>query len=471
MNILFVYYDAMVGGEGKYNEGIASIAAVLKKEGHNVKLCHILDHLSIEGFLDLYGKKYSDSDLIAFSISELTFRYCRDYAGALKQRYKIPIICGGQFPTLCPDDAIDSGVFDIICRGEGEYPMRELCSKYESGASIDDIENLWIRKENEIIKNPIRPLIEDLSLLPPPDQDVFDTEALVDFRSGHLPVMAARGCPYSCSYCCNQAFRELYPNKSRYVRHKAVPQLISEIKHRLAKCKGIKALRFYDDLLISNKKWFREFAKAYIEQIDLPYNCNCRFEMLDDEILQLLSESGCYGIQVGVETGDEDIRKDILHRNQSNQMIEESTRKCRQWGIKFHTYTIIGIPTENPAHALATVKFVARIQASSSQVSVMYPFKNTAIYDECYKRGLLSGQQIDSYADSNSMLNLPDFSRKQIHQAYQNYHPYFQIYRRLYRKPGIMLKCLEPILDFLWFHFQLSMGIRLLYSITRKIKK
>ena len=155
MKVVFVYFDFMKGAEGKYYEGIASISAVLRQNNHVTKLLHITDYVTCEEFLDIYANQYVDFNMVAFSATTNAFYYTAEYAKEIKKRFNNVItVCGGTHPTLSPDETIGAEGIDIICIGEGEYPMLELCSRLEAGDDITDIQNLWVKKDNKIFKNP-----------------------------------------------------------------------------------------------------------------------------------------------------------------------------------------------------------------------------------------------------------------------------------------------------------------------------
>jgi len=142
MNVVFVYFDFMKGAGGKYYEGIASISAVLKQSNH------ITDFMDCDQFLDIYARRYGEFDIAAFSATTNAFYYAGGYAQEIKKRFAgVITVCGGTHPTLYPDEAIVAEGIDIICIGEGEYPMAELCSRLEAGGDITDIANLWVKRE------------------------------------------------------------------------------------------------------------------------------------------------------------------------------------------------------------------------------------------------------------------------------------------------------------------------------------
>ncbi len=263
MKILFIYLDfpgdpdAALEGWGFYSEGLASMSAVLKKKGYNTALYHLTKEISKEVFLKKIEAE--NPNLIGFSFGTDNFYRIPLYIKWIKEKFNIPIICGSYHPTLAPEEVLNIPGVDMVCIGEGEYSLLELCSKIEERKQINDIKNIWIKRENEISKNPIRPLIENLDDLPFPDFSLFNFYDLIASKINTAAVMVSRGCPYNCSYCANHAIKQLYPNQNKYCRTRSPENAILYIKILIKHCADnnitIKYISFSDNNLSCPKKW------------------------------------------------------------------------------------------------------------------------------------------------------------------------------------------------------------------------
>ena len=472
MKVVFVYFDFMKGAGGKYYEGIASISAVLRQNNHVTKLFHIMDYVSCEEFLDIYAERYGDFDIAAFSATTNAFYYTAEYAKEIKKQFASVItVCGGTHPTLYPQETIGAEDIDIICVGEGEYAMAELCSHLEAGEDITHIENLWVKRDGKIFKNRVRPLIAELDSLPMPDRQIFDFESSTDRKLKRLVFMGSRGCPFNCTYCCNHALKKVGPDSGPYVRFKSASRLISEIKFSLAQYDDIEHIVFHDDILTLKRGWFAEFAFHYKEEIGLPYVCNSRFDLLDEKAVELLRESGCMQLNLGLESGDDFIRREVLNRNQSEAQITEGGNLCREKGIKLHVFTMVGIPHEDLRKALNTVKLTAKLGADIVLTSIYYPYAQTALYDLCREKGYLTDRRLDSFFEADTVLNLPDFSKEEILFTYQNFKifvSYYIIASKLPKPAGVIL---EKIIDFMWLHRRIYLLLEPVYRSLKKLYK
>lgn len=472
MKVVFVYVDFMSGAGGKYYEGIASISALLKDGGHSVQLFHLKEDKAPEDFLSIYRQEYSDCDIAAFSVTTNAFTHASSYAKEIKKHFEKTItVCGGKHPTLCPEETIEQD-FDVICTGEGEYPMRDLCDRLEKGADITGIQNLWVKQDGQVFKNPIRSWIADLDSIPMPDLDLFDYENSLDKEIDRIPLMASRGCPFNCTYCCNHALKKIKDDSHvPYVRFKSVDRLMAEIKVWLEKFGDIKRVHFFDDILTINKKWFGEFQRRYTEEIGKPYTCNSRFDLLNEDVVKSLRSSGCDQLCIGLESGDEYIRKEILKRNQSESQILAGGRLCHDNNIGFYLFVMVGIPFENLTRALRTVKLTAKLNPNTIQLSIFCPYNNTELYEICRKNGFLGDKRLVSYFESESTLKLPGFSSKQIQFAFLNFRVFVDYYITVWGKPKPLARILEAILDFMWLHPRIYSCVYPFYRFYKKVRK
>lgn len=202
--------------------------------------------------------------------------------------------------------------------------------------------------------------------------------------------MLSRGCPYHCSYCCNHKLASIYKSsETSYVRFKSVERSISEIKNFISKFPAIHTLYFDDDILPLKQKWFFEFAKEYRKQINKPYWCNIRPNLVNGRIVEALVKSGCIRPGIGIESGNEGIRNEILKRGLSDKTIIDAVSLLKQHSIYVHSFNMVGLPRETTAELLETIRMNANLGIDYIQCTVFYPYKHTDIYDLCVQDGLL----------------------------------------------------------------------------------
>ena len=416
MKILFIYPAI----SSSYPLQIGALSAYLKEKGHEVKLVIFED----QGSTDIPPKIFDrlnqnilafKPDFVAFSCYEMSFPIVEAVSRFIKINYpQIIILVGGYYPTLAPEEVINSPAVDIICRGEGERPLAGLFASTQTGKEETKIKNLWFKKGNQIIKNPIGPLIEDLDSLPFPDRDLLNYQEQLDFETvgeRTVNVMATRGCPFQCTYCCNNYFKLIYPNKERYLRFRSPENVIRELK-QLKNKYHFEKVGFHDDNLTLNIEWLKSFSILYKKEVDLPFYCAARVESCSEEVLYQLKQAGCYLLLLGIESGDENYRTEMMKRQMSNITIIDAFRRSREKKIQTWSFTMVGLPLENRRMLLRTLLLNWHCQPDFVMASIFYPLKGTELGDLCYKNNWVN---IDkkakiSYYDRESIQKHPVLS-------------------------------------------------------------
>jgi len=451
MKVTFVYPDTLECDptyKGAFYSGIGLLSAVLKREGHITSLIHVTDpNYQDEDFRR--DVQMHSPDLIAFSSTMNSYVSVRKLAGALAaEKDRAQVIYGGIHPTLAPEECINTPGINMICVGEGEGCLSDVARALEQGKSLDGIANLWIKKGYDIIRNPSRELITDLDSIPYADRDLFDYPWLFNERKGVATLMASRGCPNSCSYCANKALRNLYQNQGAYVRFRSVANVINEVKQVRAKYPFIKRLQFDDDILFMKKKWAEEFVEHFRKEVGLPFCCNIHPTLCREDIIRMLAKAGCYELRIGLESGNEKIRSEVLNRHMDNDTIIQAFNLARSCGIRVKSFNMIGIPHENADRILDTIKLNAKAQVDDIQHSIFHPYPGTRLFDLCREENLISKRSVSSYY-MGSVLDLPELTMDQIGMFQLYFHTFVAVYKKLYNLPGAASKSAVRALDFI----------------------
>jgi len=424
---------------GAENLGIEQLSAVLKQAGHDVKL--IFD----PGLFDdkyyfkvpILGKIFSQRkkvlarildlkpDLLAFSVFTDNYFWALDYAKEAKKHLKIPIIFGGFHPTAVPERVLgDNDCVDIVCLSEGEEALLELVERMQKKEDYSNIKNLWIKKDGKIIKNPIRPLIADLDTLPFPDKELFADDVII---KGTYIIMASRGCPYGCTYCFNNFMRKLH-HKDKYLRRRSIGNVIEELV-KAKKRFNFKAVSFNDDIFTTDKIWLEKFLREYKKKIDVPFRAITHPNFCTSEIVSLLKDAGCYNLAIGVQSMNEDIRRNILKRYETNESIFKAMDVCNAIGITYTTDHIFGIPTETEKDYEYTLKQYIKYKPQRIACFWLSYFPKTEISNIAYKRGFLTGNDLENieagkekmYHDKGSVKD------RQFQKVCKNYDVFFKL--------------------------------------------
>lgn len=394
MKILFVSYSGFV------SFGLMHLSSVLKKAGFEASLIVPSNN---QDLIEEIGQ--IKPDLIGFSCTTTIHNWALEKARIIKKRFDIPIIMGGPHPTFSPNVLNQDGI-DMICIGEGEEALLELVEKMERKEDIKRIENIWIKEGDRIIKNPLRPLIEDLNALPLPDRDLYYKKYDYLRKSIVKNFIAGRGCPFDCIFCVNQAYKNLYAGKGKYTRLRSVDSLIEEIS-MVRDNYGLKRIYFSDDTFILKKDWLKEFSRKYKEKINLEFIAQVRADLIDESTVDLLKSAGCRGVTMGIETGNERLRNEILKKNVSDDDIIRASKIIKSKGLKLKTFNMMCLPGESIDDGFKTAQINSKIKADLVAIGFAQPFPGTHLLDYAKEKGYLDEDYDPNQMDLNSQYYSP----------------------------------------------------------------
>ena len=436
LKTLFVYTDINVrGGAKSYQFGIGMLSAVLKAYGHDTKLHYMFGAYDMEPLREQI-KSYQP-DVIAFSAVSPQYLFMRNVLRDL-QPFDAFTILGGQHATLAPECLEELEGLDAICIGEGEYPLLELVEALEHGHSIDNIRNLWIKtKKGSIIRNPTRPFVKNLDELPFTDREIFDYQSIVDSDFDTSLFMFSRGCPYNCTFCSNHALRRKQGGK--YVRLRSVDSCLQEIREVVTKYR-VKVLYFNDDCFTYRQDFVEEFCDKYHREFSYPFDINVHPETLNEDICLKLKKSGCRRVSIGIESGSEKFRKEVLGRHQSNATILRAFELCRRFELVTKSFNIVGFPHESPEIFQETIELNARINPDSFVLGIFEPYPGTKLAEICKRKNLIDPKRSEKLfvGRTDTILNMPQFTRKQILHCFRNFG--WNIYKRNSLRKALMYK-------------------------------
>jgi len=386
--------------------GVMYMAAGLRAAGHEVE---VRVAPTIAGAVR--AVRETRPGLVGFSFTNCEQQYALQAAAAIKSAWPAAItVAGGAHPTLHPELAL-RGCFDYVCRGEGEQVIVELAAQLENGLVARDVHNLAYARDGELVANPVRPLIEDLDALPHPWRNGYYRYAFL--RNNPVKFFfTGRGCPHGCTFCFNRAFRDIYPNKNRYVRHFSPERIIAEIDETRSRW-PVRVVRFEDDVFTMNKDWLRRFLTLYAERIRLPYICYLRAGE-SEETIRLLAETGCRTALFGIETGDEQRRNQLLRKNVTDEQIVQTAELLHKYRLHFFTSNILALPGERWDDALATLRLNQRIRVPDVWCSVFQPYAGLPLTERAVGDGLLDRNGDDVVGTNtfaNNALRNPDAER------------------------------------------------------------
>ena len=392
MRILFIWpnYDCPIG----LSIGVSYLSSILKTHGYRTSILHISELLGIPFVIDdlIVRIEEFDPDVIALSTGENHYEDMERLCKRIKILNKrVKIIIGGIHVTLNAEDIFTvESTFDYAIRGEGEDALVELIDGIAQENLTTDIKNVWFKQNNEIIKNPMRPLRQNFEL-PYMDLESWEFEKITNLRRGWVNVSMNRGCPYRCTFCHNlsevRILKEDFGTKGisnseiHYLRLRNIDNMIEELCWIKDTYPFVKAFSFIDDTFTFDQDYMKSFFERYKERVQLPFVCLTTVNDVDIELLRLMKEAKCDLIRFGIESTSERICKNIIRRKFSQEKMISVFQQCHNIGLRTFSYNIIAHPSETREEMKNTIKWNARLKPSGIRVSLGYPYKGTDYYE------------------------------------------------------------------------------------------
>ncbi len=415
MRVLLIYPDVGTMLPPEYQHGIGMLVSVLKRAGNEARVLYLHEEPAAEELIDM--ARAHEPGLIGFSAATNQYPRACKLAGILKNALDVPLIIGGVHATLDPENVMSEGPFDMLCTGEGEGAVVDLARALEHGEDYSEIPNLWVRRNNGFIRNEPRNLVEDLDSLPFPDREEFEFETIME-KQKSASMLSGRGCPFNCAYCANEGLRALYRGKGEFVRRRSVDNVLEEMD-KLAGFYDVKKWHFHDDIFTIDRPWVDEFCERYKRNFSIPFDVNVRVETVDREMLSMLRSAGCEWIQVGVESGSDRVRREVMRRPMEAERIVRVFEDARDLGLLTWSFNMVGLPGETPEDAEATYELNRKLCPDHMQVSVFNPYPGTRLLRECQERGVITGESRPGYFIPDTVLDLPEFPPGSIREAHQ----------------------------------------------------
>ncbi|CAK0756778.1 anaerobic magnesium-protoporphyrin IX monomethyl ester cyclase [Gammaproteobacteria bacterium] len=483
MRVLFVYPNAR--GMNMLPPAIAIFSSLLKDNGHESMLFDTTYwEIPDEGLVDaenfkekhLHVRPYLkppvsvtlktsnvftefaetvrsfDPQLIAVSATEDMFPLGIKLLRSLNGQ-RPPTILGGMFATFAPDKAIQYPELDMVCVGEGELPLLDLCRRIEMGMDYRRVQNLWVKHNGEVTKNAIGEPF-DINAVPMLDLDIFEAARFYKPFDGKsyrtFPAETHRGCPYHCAYCNSPSQSEMYKgNGGGFFRLKSIDNVRRELRY-FREGYGAEYIYFWADTFLAlSDRYFDEFAEMYKSEINLPFWCQTRPETLTEKRVGILKEMGIHRMGLGLEHGNPVFREKMLSRRVTNKVIVERLKILNDYGVKYSVNNIIGFPTETRELAMDTISLNRDINADTRNMYTFTPFHGTPLRDIAVKLGYVDAESIACSLAHPTVLNMPQFSATEIEGLRRCFVPYVLLEKE--RWPEIALaEAMTPEGDAKW---------------------
>jgi hopanoid biosynthesis associated radical SAM protein HpnJ len=367
-----------------------------------------------------------DYDMVVMFTSTPTLKLDIETARRIKaQRPETVTVLVGPHVTIKPEESLRAGVgaIDIVCRGEFDYTIKELCD----GIAWQDVQGISFLMDGALVQTPDRPLLTDLDALPfvAPiyKRDLPVNEYVIPhFKSPYVAIYSSRGCPARCTFC-------LWPQtySGQRMRTRSPQSVYEEVKWIKENLPQVKDISFDDDTFSADKNHARAVAEL-IKPLGVSWVINARANC-DYETLRIMREAGLHHVIVGFESGSPEILKNIKKGVTREQAIE-FVRNCKKLGITIHGAFIMGLPGETRETIRGTIEYAKKLDLDSIQVSLASPYPGTEFFEQARREGWIASESyIDDTGHQMCIINYPHLSNAEIFAAVEEF------YNKFYFRP------------------------------------
>ncbi|HOW35823.1 MAG TPA: radical SAM protein [Candidatus Omnitrophota bacterium] len=355
-------------------------------------------------------------DLIAISILECTYSAARAMLQAI-EKTDIPVIAGGVFPTFAAEKMLMHKNVRMVCRGEGEGALVEVCQRMAAGKDCDDVENLCVKRNGRLVQNRIRKPV-DINSLPVSDFSLFEEARFFRPMAGKvyktIPIETNRGCPYTCSFCNSPSTSEMYrENGCKFFRTKSMTAIQRELRHLKKQWDAEYVYFSSDNFLVNSDAEFNQFLEIY-KEINLPFWVQSRPETITEYRAKKLKEIGCHRISLGLEHGNDEFRKKVLKKKFDNEVMIRASKILADAGIPLTVNNMIGFPDETRELIFDTIELNRQLVTDTMNCAVFAPFHGTPLQKLCVERGYVSEDTIFGSINVDIPLNMPQLTQEDI---------------------------------------------------------
>lgn len=428
--------------------GLMYLGTYLEKSGNQPE---ILDFLLEEFREPKLLEKAAKADLIGISVVTPLLQSAVKIADIIKKNFPEKIVVfGGPHPTLLPEETLQSFKnVDFIVSGEGEERLPQLIDYLEGKIKKDDLDGIYFREKGRIVGVPQKKCALDMDLLLLPARTLVAIKEYSRFLGARkkpaTTILTSRGCPFNCVYCSKPVFGNNF-------RGRPAKDIVREIELLKADYK-IKEVIFYDDSFTFNRERIIGLCRLLIDKkINIKWKCETRVNLVDEELLNLMKQAGCYLIGYGIESGSQRILN-ILKKGITLEQVRKAVELTQKAGIEVLGYFMVGIPSEKEEEIKATINFAKRLNVDYAQFAVATAFPGTELVELARTCGKAPQNWQDAFyalGKGQKIVSLCDFSEKTLRKYLKG------AYRSFYLRPGYIFNKIKKIRSFgdLIFYFK-----------------
>ena len=368
------------------------LAAILEREGHNVKFFDAnafnlsMDYLRKEIELFKPDVVYSRTGFDTQKEDIKVLQIAKENGAITLLRCKII----AEVPEI-RDELLEKPYIDIFINQEPESVVSKLLLNISDYSTWKESPGISFKDGDKVITTPI-----NFSLLPP-DSLPFPAYHLLPnimpyhtglmMRAPFTTVISSRGCPFNCTFCSY--------GKTKY-RTRTAENVVAELEWLVSEY-GIKRFIFFDEMIFLHDGRVDEICRLMIQKgLKLRWTLNTRVKPLNLETLKLMKEAGCFEVCFGIESGSDVILENI-EKGITTYDVREAAKLCKEAGVDIYAMMLLGSPGETEETVNESIKLIKEIDPFYAQFSFVVPAPNATGFKYYKDNNLLLSEKWEDY--------------------------------------------------------------------------
>lgn len=417
---------------------LAYTTAVLEKEGYEVKLYDFPAKGWDKDHLRTLVQKEQPEVVVLDSTTPSIYSDI-ECASICKQVSACRVIMVGPHVSIMDEETLHTagGAIDIIARGEYEYTVLDAVRSLEKKGDLKGVAGIsYLEQGKNYVRNPDRPLIENLDELPFPAWHHLDIKSYFDGTKlyPYIDIIGGRGCPYQCAFC-------LWPQvmHGRKYRLRSAPNIVDEMEYDIEHWPEIQKGEFFfedDTFTVNPKRAYAICDEIFRRKLSVTWSINTRADVTDYELFRQMKKAGCRLLLVGFESGDQQMLNG-MKKHITLEKMKEFVALVKKAGLQLHGCFVLGLPGETSETIERTIQFALTTKMDTVQFSAAIPFPGTEYYRMCQEAGLIEAKNWSDWLNEGeqaTVVNYPGLSKSEIEKSVDSG------LKRFYFRPSYMAR-------------------------------
>jgi len=366
---------------------------------------------------------------------------------------------GAHFFTCNKEDLKEAiyDVMDVAVVGEAETIVNNLILAKRQESDLNKVKGILFKNHTgQIIQTAPEPFWTNLDKIPFPARDLMKNHLYTrpDTSEPQATIQTSRGCPSQCIFCLSPLISGMK------LRERSVSNIVAELEECVNKY-NLRNFFFRADTFTLNKKSVIELCKEIIgRNLDIAWVANSRVNTIDEERLAWMKKAGCWLVAFGIESGNDEIQKQIKKGTTQTQ-AREAVKLCKKLGIKTYGFYLIGFPWETREMIMDTLNLAKELSCNFSEIHIAIPYEGTEFYEIAKDFGIMEESAVGHNYFSNPAIGTLHVTKDELIEMRK------KALRSLYMNPRyiantlIHIRSLEEVKNYTRY------GVRLLKNLLK----